>query len=257
VSDDAVRAERISKRFSVSHQRQTTLLMVRAILGGRPLRQEHWVLRDISFAVPRGEKLAIVGRNGSGKTTLLRVLTGIYEPTSGHLAVTGAPRALFDCSIGFMRELPLVDNIYLFGAIHGIDRDRLAPREGAIFELAELEHLKFARLKELSTGQIQRLALSTFSQTDSDLLIFDEVLANVDRGFAHASAAFFRSLAASDKTVILTSHDASFLRAHCQKALWLEKGRVKAIGPCADVLDAYERSFDVDAEPAPRGQTVA
>src|SRR6476620_9946800 len=103
--------------------------MIRALLKGDSLRNERWVLRDLSFEIASGEKLALIGKNGSGKTTLLRLLTGIVRPSSGQIEVDGTPAALLDCSSGFRRELSVVDNIYLFGALHGISRALLASRE--------------------------------------------------------------------------------------------------------------------------------
>jgi len=250
LTEIAARVDRLSKRFLVFRARSTALRALRAALRGDSLKREHWVLRDITFEIDRGEKLALLGKNGSGKTTLLRILTGIYRQTSGTLVMRGTPRALLSCEAGFVRELPVVDNLYLFGAIHGIGRRVLEPRERAVLEAAGLEQLAYAPLRELSTGQVRRLALSVFSYVASDFVVLDEVLANVDRGFVRQSE-LFRSLAAADKTVVMTSHDASFLREYCRTALWLEGGRIRALGPIDEVIDDYERSFDPAEEPLP------
>jgi ABC-type polysaccharide/polyol phosphate transport system ATPase subunit len=243
LSELCVRADRLSKRFLVLKSQKSLLRALRSVAGGKSLRREHWVLRDLTFDIRKGEKVALLGRNGSGKTTLLRLLTGIFEQTGGTLLVRSRPRALFSCSIGFLRDLPVVDNLYLFGAIHGIDRSVLAPREGEILDTAEVRHLAYSPMKELSLGQVQRLALSVFSQTPSDFLIFDEVLSNVDHGFLRQSEAYFDSLTRSDRTILLTSHDASFLRKHCERAIWLDGGMVKMSGPFETVIGEYERSF--------------
>jgi lipopolysaccharide transport system ATP-binding protein len=256
LSGVCVRAGGLSKRFLVLNSERTLLRALRSLVTGGSLRREHWVLRQLTFEIRRGEKLALLGKNGSGKTTLLRLLTGIYEQTSGTLAIDGSPRALLSCHAGFHRELPVLDNVYLFGALHGIGRDVLTPREPAILELAELEHLAYAPLKQLSTGQVQRLAVSVFSQTATDFLIFDEVLGNVDPGFVRQTEAFFSSLARSDKTVIMTSHDASLLRKYCRTAMWLDGGRVRMLGPIDEVIDDYERSFNPAEEPPFRRAVV-
>jgi ABC-type polysaccharide/polyol phosphate transport system ATPase subunit len=243
VSETSVRADRLSKRFRVPAGRQTALRRLRALASGDSAARERWVLRDLSFEVRKGEKLALVGENGSGKTTLLRLLTGIYRKTGGTLVVRGQPTALFSCEIGFIRDLSVLDNVYLFGAVYGIGRDVLSPREPDVLERAGVEDLAHAPLRDLSVGQVRRLALSIFSQTASDFLLFDEVVANLDHGFLRESEQFFGSLVRSDRTVIMTSHDASILRKYCDRALWLDQGRARRIGPVDDVIDEYERSF--------------
>lgn len=248
MSDISVRADRLSKRFRVPAGRSTVLRRLRALARGDPLGRERWVLRDLSFEVRTGEKLALVGKNGAGKTTLLRLLSGIYRQTSGALAVRGRPTALFSCDIGFIRDLSVLDNVYLFGAVYGIGRDVLTPRAADILVRAGVEDLAHAPLRDLSVGQVQRLALSIFSQTASDFLLFDEVLANVDHGFRRESERFFGLLTRSDRTVIMTSHDTSILRQYCERALWLDEGRARRIGPVDDVIDEYERSFGPVAE---------
>ncbi len=243
MSAACVRAQGLSKHFLVPRRRRTALRALRAAVRGDPLKQEFWVLKDLSFEVFKGDKLAVVGKNGSGKTTLLRILTGIYEPTAGTLLVDGSPSALFNYSVGFMRELSVLDSIFLFGAVCGMSRRFLRDKVEGILGLAELEHLRYAPHMDLSIGQVQRLALSVFFQTPNDFLVFDEVLANVDHGFARHAESFFRSLAASSKTVVMTSHDSAFLQRHCSHAMWLDEGRIRAAGPVQEIVSEYERSF--------------
>ena len=238
-----MRAQRLSKRFFVLKSRKTALRAVRAVLTRQSLKREHWVLRDLTFEIGVGDRLALIGRNGSGKTTLLRILAGIYQKTSGELVVRGSPRALFSCTVGFRPELAVLDNLYLFGALHGVGRAILEPRERAILERTGLEQQAYSPLKELSTGQAQRLALAVFSQTTSDFLIFDEVIANVDHGFRLEFDGFFAALARSGRTLIMTSHDATVLRRHCRQAIWLHEGQLRRFGPVDEVIDEYEQSF--------------
>jgi ABC-type polysaccharide/polyol phosphate transport system ATPase subunit len=238
-----VSAQQVSKRFYLVKSRKTVLATLGALWQRESLRREHWVLRSISFEISRGEKVALIGRNGSGKTTLLRILAGIYSKTSGQLQVWGRPTPLLSCSAGMMSELSVVDNLYLFGVLHGISRRSLQEREPAILEQAELGHLAHSPLKNLSTGQAKRLALTVFAQTPSDFLLFDEVTANVDRGFKLGFEQYLAELAQSEKTVILTSHDASLLRRHCGRALWLDGGQLRRSGPADEVIDEYEASF--------------
>lgn len=254
MSVPAVRLEHVAKRFMIPHTQRTTLRVVKALLRREALRHELWALEDVSFSLAPGERLALVGRNGSGKTTLLRLLSGILAPTSGTIALAHQPRALFSTSIGFSTELTVADNVFLFGAIHGLTRRRLAPRHAEIIARAGIAHLMHAPLKDLSMGQVQRLALSVFAESTERFLIFDEVLVNVDRGFARTADAYFRGLAQSGRTIVMTSHDPAFLAAYCERAIWIDAGRVRLDGPFDRVMRAYEQSFDDDL-PLPPAET--
>jgi ABC-type polysaccharide/polyol phosphate transport system ATPase subunit len=239
----AVRADGLSKRFRVLRSQKSVLRALRSLVGGEPVYRDHHVLRGLTFAMRPGEKVALVGRNGSGKSTLLRIISGIYEPSGGTVELSGRLAALFDPAIGFLREISVTDNIYLYGALHGISRDALAPCEQAILQHAALEHLAHAPLKDLSMGQVRRLAISVFMQNTADVLVFDEVLANLDDGFVQQAERYFAALAASDRTVIMTSHSAALLRRTCTRGLWLEDGDLRMDGPVDAVLDAYQRTF--------------
>jgi ABC-type polysaccharide/polyol phosphate transport system ATPase subunit len=234
----------------VLKQQRTTFRVLRALVMRQALKRELWALRDLSFDVSEGEKLALVGKNGSGKTTLLRVLTGIYERSAGDLRIVGEPKALFKFWIGQNADLSVVDNIYLFGAVHGMGRDFLTPRLEEILDDAGIQATRFSPLRDLSLGQRQRLALAVFFQTPADFMIFDESLAYVDQGFARRCEAFFQSVADSPRTIIMTSHDHEFLRRHCRRALWLDEGAIRRDGPAAEVIDAYASWTDDDAKKA-------
>lgn len=232
-------ARELSKCFTVMRRQRTTLRAVRALLGRDPLTRQLWALRDLSFTIARGDKVALIGRNGSGKTTLLRLLAGIIEPSAGSLRVEQEPLALFKFWIGQNAELPVVDNIYLFGAVCGMGRGELRPMIADVLRSAGIAELGFTPLQDLSIGQRQRLALSIMFRAPADFLIFDETMAHLDQGFARECDAFFARLADSSTTVILTSHDAEFLRRHCRRALWLDEGRLRMEGPAGAVIDAY------------------
>ena len=246
MSAPSVRLEHVAKRFMIPHTQRTTLRVVKALLRREALRHELWALEDVSFALQPGERLALVGRNGSGKTTLLRLLSGILAPTSGTIALASRPRALFSTSIGFSTELTVADNVFLFGAIHGLTRRVLEPRQDDIIARAGIAHLTHTPLKDLSMGQVQRLALSIFAESTGRFLIFDEVLVNVDRGFARTADAYFRSLAQSGRTLVMTSHDPAFLASYCDRAIWIDAGRVRLDGAFDDVMREYEQSFEDD-----------
>jgi ABC-type polysaccharide/polyol phosphate transport system ATPase subunit len=179
------------------------------------------------------------------------LLTGIYLPTAGTLEVSGTAVALFNAGIGFIKDLSVLDNIFLCGAIYGMPRHALRGRIDAILATAGVPHLAHAPFKDLSSGQAQRLGLSIFFQSEHPLMVFDEALTNVDRVFAAHADHYFQALAASPKTVLMTSHDGALLVRHCRRAIWLEDGLVRADGGAADVVAAYEAACR-DAARAPR-----
>ncbi|MDD5439656.1 MAG: ATP-binding cassette domain-containing protein [Candidatus Omnitrophica bacterium] len=252
MNDICIKVEALSKCFFVPNRKVTTLRLFRALIRQEPFKKEYWVLRNISFTIKRGEKVAIIGKNGSGKTTLLRILAGIYDKTSGTIEINNEPRALFKFWIGLLSELSVIDNIYLFGAVYGMGRSYLKDKIDKILETSELYLLRFLPLKDLSMGQRQRLALSVFFQNNSDFLIFDESLAFVDQYFTQKCEIYFRDLYKSGKTVIMTSQDNSFLRKYCNKVFWLDNGMICKSGEAGSVIDEYEQSLAINAAPVPR-----
>ncbi len=243
MSDVVVQASNIGKRFFVLKHKKTLFKTAQAFAQGQSLRQALWVLRGISFRIVKGEKIALVGKNGVGKTTLLRVLSGIYDVTQGSLIVHTRPLALLRLWVGLNADISLVDNIYLFGAVHGLKRSFLDSRIEQVLQAAELEHLCHVPFKELSLGQMQRLGMSVVFQAQNDFLIFDESIGNVDPSFMRKAEAYFKSIFASDKTVLMTSHDSAFLRRNCTRAIWLADGGIYRDGPAQEVLEEYEKSF--------------
>jgi len=243
MNEICVKAQGIFKRFYLLKKRSTLLNVLKAVLRRESLRSELWVLRDVSFSVGKGDKVAIIGKNGAGKTTLLRIISGIYDKTAGCLEVNERPLAIFKFLIGLNVHLLVVDNIYLLGSLYGIPKEVLRVKEDAILETAELKHLKFSVFKKLSTGQQQRLALSVFFQVKGDFFIFDESTSLVDLNFAHKCEAYFNRLFSPQTTVLMTSHDNSLLRKYCTKALWLQDGRVKIYGGIENVLKEYEQDI--------------
>ena len=240
MSELLVEADRVAKRYRVLKRQRNTLRALKALFGRERLTMELWALRDLSFTIDRGEKVAIIGRNGSGKTTLLRLLAGIIEPSSGSIRVAEAPLALFKFWIGQNADLPVVDNIYLFGAVCGMKRAQMKLLVPGILASADIRELGFAPLHDLSLGQQQRLALSIVFQAPADFLVFDETFVHVDQAFFRECNAYFVRLAESSRTLVLTSHDHDFLKKYCRRAIWLEKGRIRRDGPAAEVIEAYD-----------------
>ena len=247
MSTICVRTENLSKRFLMSRGKETVLQMLKALVRREPLKDEHWVLRNVSLEIKRSEKIAIVGKNAAGKTTLLRIITGIYDKTSGCVSVSERPSALFKSAVGLNLALSVVDNIYLFGAYHRIRHDFLKDKLEEILKTSELYEQRFCPAKELSTGQKQQLAISVFCLADSKFVIFDDILTYTDARFVKKfDKIYFQNLCASDTTVIISSHHTPFLRRYCTRAIWLDRGCIRMDGNVAEVIDAYERSCSLE-----------
>jgi len=127
--------------------------------------------------------------------------------------------------------------------VHGIDRNILENSVDKILKMAELQHLQFSPLKEISWGQRQRLAVSTFFQTRNEFLIFDETLSFVDQHFAEKCKEYFKDLCASERTVIMTSHESSFLKKYCNRAIWLDSGTIRMSGDTDQIIKAYQKLY--------------
>lgn len=242
MTEFAVVARGVSKSFPF-HKYNKNLSQTVARWRDGSVHARHHVLRELSFEIRAGEKIALVGRNGSGKTTLLRLLAGIYVPDGGALHVYQMPCVLFDAHIGTHSLLSVTDNIFGFAAVHQIPRARIAPNVDRILEVAGLTDARATPFRDLSKGQRQRFALSIFLQSDAQFLIFDEALTNLDLGFLQECERYFAALKTGDRTMILTSHDSDFLRRHSERALWLENGVLKMDSATNTVMDAYEQSF--------------
>ena len=184
----AVRAEAVSRRFMLYPQSQVTLK--EAVLRRRHLRRsEIWAVRDVSFAIERGEAVGVIGRNGSGKTTLLRLIAGIFGPSSGHLEVGGDVASLLELGAGFHPDFTGRENVFMNGAIHGLKRRYVEERMDEIVSFAELERFIDVPVRTYSAGMYMRLGFSVAAHLDPDILLLDEVLATGDADFRAKSKA--------------------------------------------------------------------
>ena len=230
----------VSKHFHIYNQEKTLFRLGKALLKGVPIRRELWALKNINLEIHEGDKVAIVGRNGAGKTTLLRLIAEIYTPNEGEVKIRKTPQPLFKYGIGLNPFLSVLDNIYVLGAFHGLLVSEMNRVLEDIIEFSGLREFLYAPAKDLSSGQKQRLLFSVFIHAASDFLLSDESTAMADLEFQIKSGQWFEKLMTSPKTLLLCSHNLTFLEKHCTKALWLEKGEIKAWGEPKEVLEAYK-----------------
>jgi ABC-type polysaccharide/polyol phosphate transport system ATPase subunit len=241
----AIKVNHIAKTFKLPTERsnglkQSFINFTKGIKGYK----EQKVLRDIDFTVKKGDFFGIVGRNGSGKSTLLKIISGIYEPTSGNVDINGSLVSFIELGVGFNPELTGRENVYLNGALLGFSRNEIDKMYGDIVKFAELENFMEQKLKNYSSGMQVRLAFSCAIQAKSDILVLDEVLAVGDEAFQRKSAEFFAKIKQDkNKTVILVTHSMASVRQYCNRAIFIEKGKIVNEGNPNEVADDYSEMF--------------
>ncbi len=199
-------------------------------------------LDDVSFTVDKGEVVGIVGTNGSGKSTLLKIIAGALIPTGGRVQVDRDKVQLLTLGTGFDMELTGRENVYLNGALIGYSRAFIDANYQKIVRFAELEGFMEEKVRNYSSGMVSRLGFAIATAGDSpEILILDEVLSVGDLFFRQKSETRIRELIHSGSTVLIVSHSPSVIRNNCTKAVWIEKGRLRAMGEPGKVCDAYEK----------------
>jgi lipopolysaccharide transport system ATP-binding protein len=212
--------------------------------------QEFWALRDVDFALHRGEALGIIGPNGAGKSTILKTLTGIMNPTSGEKVVRGSLSALIEVGAGFHPDLTGRENIFLNGTILGMSRGEIRAKLDDIIEFSGLSDFIDTPVKRYSSGMYARLGFSIACHVDPDILVVDEVLSVGDWAFQAKSMEKMKSILHGGATVIFVSHNLKAVTSLCEKVLYLEKGQVQSFGPAKEVVDAYIRRASLQAQEA-------
>ena len=220
-------------------------------VSGRPRHGEFAALADVSFALPRGESLGIVGENGAGKSTLLKILSGVTQPTSGTFRVAGKVAAILELGAGFHPEFTGRQNAVLNAALLGLSESAVADALPRILEFSELGAFIDEPVKTYSTGMAMRLAFSIATQVDPEVLIIDEALSVGDGYFQKKCLDRLREFVHDGGTVLFCSHAMYYVTALCRHALWLRQGRVAAYGGALEVVRAYEEHLLARQAPEP------
>ena len=198
-----------------------------------------WALKDVSFEIPRGEVVGVIGRNGAGKSTLLKILSRITEPTEGAVEIRGRVGSLLEVGTGFHPELTGRENTFLNGAILGMRRTEIMRKFDEIVAFAEIEKFIDTPVKHYSSGMYMRLAFAVAAHLDPEILIVDEVLAVGDAQFQKKCLGKIGSVAQQGKTVLLVSHNLIAIENLCTRALYLDAGRLQMEGTTREVVNTY------------------
>ena len=198
-------------------------------------------VRGVSFKVPKGDIMGIVGKNGSGKSTMLRALAGTFSADSGSIDLHGYSISLLAIGVGFQKALSGRENIYLSGMLLGFSEDQVKAKVGEIIEFAGLGKFIDMPVKTYSSGMYSKLAFSITAILETDIMLIDEVLSVGDAKFKKKSYQKMKELIMDkDRTVIIVSHSSDTIRELCTSVLWLHEGEVKMLGDPQEVMDKYE-----------------
>ena len=238
MSRPAILVENVTVRFRPYIDKKPTLRRSIANLRNRAV-EEVVALDDVSFRVEKGEAFGIIGRNGAGKSTLLRVMARTLRPNSGKVVVNGRASTLLQLGVGMNPELSGARNIYLGGLAAGLRKAEVEAIFDDIVEYAGLGDAIHRPVKTYSSGMFSRLAFSVSMHLNPDILLLDEVLAVGDAEFREKSMKTMRQLLDRAGTIVFVSHSLNQVADFCDRAMWLERGRVRQIGDAEEVVAAY------------------
>lgn len=234
--------DNVVRRFRVIRERPDTLRETFAkLLRRRPGNYYQFeALKGVSFRIEEGEAVGIIGRNGSGKSTILKTIAGVYQPSSGRVAVRGKVAALIELAAGFHAELTGRENIVLNGLLLGLTRREIAERESAIIDFAEIGDFIDSPVKQYSSGMFMRLGFAVAVQVNPDILLMDEILAVGDAAFQQKCFDWIDEFRLRGKTTVMVAHAMGAIQAHCQRVLLIDSGRLVADGFPDEVIPVYE-----------------
>ena len=239
-----IRLENITQRFRVIQERPDTL---RELFSKFFRHEAHYhdfdAVKNVSFEVPHGQMLGLIGRNGSGKSTLLKIIAGVYAPTQGKVEVRGSLAPLIELGAGFHHDLTGRENIMLNGLLMGYSKREMQEREERIIEFAEIGDFIDAPVKQYSSGMYMRLAFSVATEIDPEILLIDEILGVGDMPFQQKCFERIRSFRRAGKTIIFVSHALDQVLHHCDRALLIDSGTIIADGPSDEVIATYQNSM--------------
>lgn len=247
----SVRFENVSKRYNLGLTRTSIPALLKQAThqlfgkgsGNSQTASEFWALRDVNFELNRGESMALVGSNGAGKTTTLKLLANITKPTSGAISTNGKLSALIELGAGFHPDLTGRENVFLNGTILGLKRSEVEERFDEIVAFSELERFIDTPVKRYSSGMTVRLGFAVASCIEPEILLVDEVLAVGDAAFQQKCMQRIRGLVESGTSIIFVSHNLYLVQAVCDRALYIEHGKVKYDGTTNEVIEMYEQDL--------------
>lgn len=244
-----IEAKSISRSFKLANEKIDNFKEYIIKKIKREIKYEKFMaLDDISFEVRKGERLGVLGLNGAGKSTLLKIVAGVMKPSSGTIKTSGRIAPMLELGAGFDRNYTGRENIFLNGAILGFSREYIESKFDEIVEFSELGRFIDVPIKNYSSGMKSKLGFAVSTLVKPDILILDEVLSVGDTKFRIKSRKKIFELFKEGVTVVLVSHNIRLIRYICNRAIWIEKGKLIMEGDADTVCDAYEKSLGIEKE---------
>lgn len=237
----------VSKRF-VLEEGRTLREFVPALFQGRGWSEPFYALRDISFALDRGETLGLIGRNGSGKSTILKLIAGVMAPSEGEVRVAGRVSPLIELGAGFHPDLTGRENVYLNASILGMTSREIRGQFESIVDFAELWEFIDTPVKRYSSGMYARLGFAVAVHSEPDVLLVDEALSVGDAFFEERCLEKMHEFQRRGTTIVVVSHSSELISTFCERAIWLDHGSIVAEGPAHAVVRRYEEAVPHHAE---------
>ena len=236
----AIKVENMNKDFIIYGDKANTL-KERVIRLGKSKKEVREVLKNINLTINKGESVALIGVNGSGKSTLLKLMTKIIYPTSGKIFINGKLTSLLELGAGFHQDFSGRENIYFNASIFGLSKEEIDKRVNDIIEFSELGEYIDNPIRTYSSGMYMRLAFSVAINVDADILLIDEILAVGDQHFQDKCLNKMLELKKQGKTMVFVSHSVSSVKFLCDRAIWLNNGKIQMDGKTSEVLEKYSK----------------
>lgn len=236
--ENAIEVKNVTKKFRVYLDKGHTL-KEKTLFRRRRAYEERVVLDGISFEVKKGEALGLIGHNGCGKSTTLKLLTRIMYPDSGIIEMNGRVSSLIELGAGFHPDLSGRENIYINASIFGLTKKEIDARMEDITAFSELREYLDQPVRTYSSGMYMRLAFSVAIHVDADILLIDEILAVGDANFQEKCFDRLREIQANGTTIVLVTHNTSTIEKFCEKAVWINQGKIAFYGTSREAVDAY------------------
>ena len=240
MSEVAIRVDDVSKLYKL-YDKPSDRLKESLGLTRKKLYKEHYALHNVSLDVKRGETVGIIGTNGSGKSTILKIITGVLNPSGGHVEIDGRISALLELGAGFNMEYTGIENIYLNGTMIGFSREEIDAKMQDILDFADIGDFVHQPVKTYSSGMFVRLAFAVAINIDPEILIVDEALSVGDIFFQSKCFRKFEEFKERGKTILLVSHDLSSISKYCDRVILLNKGNKVSEGSPKVVVDEYKK----------------
>ncbi len=238
-SDFAIQIEEVSKRYRLVRNRPTSIKEAMVRRSRRSSVEDFWALRDINLEIPKGSFFGLIGRNGSGKSTLLKLLSGIHRQTSGSIKIEGNLSALLELGAGFHPELTGRENVYLNGAILGMNRRQMSEVVDEIIEFSGIGEFIDSPVRVYSSGMYVRLGFAIAVHVDPEVLLVDEVIAVGDEEFQRKCLNHMEMLRRQGVTIVLVSHDIDQVQDLCDRVAWIDKSHLVEVGDPKEICERY------------------